>query len=83
MGHSAELVEMKVKVTTALNEIWKDELKRREKYQIKEKPYSFIDYSNNIESEIRKQQSDPSFNLDPKYLDPLWINFLNKGNNLE
>ena len=48
LGQSSELVEMKVKVTTALNEIWKDELKRREKYQINEKPYSFIDYSNNI-----------------------------------
>ncbi len=48
LGQSSELVQMKVKVTTALNEIWKDELKRREKYQINEKPYSFIDYSNNI-----------------------------------
>lgn len=34
LGQSSELVEMKVKVTTALNEIWKDELKRREKYKI-------------------------------------------------
>ena len=44
------MIEMNVKVTTALNEVWKDELKRREKYGVKEKPFAFIDYSNNIES---------------------------------
>lgn len=50
VADNKDMIEMNVKVTTALNEVWKDELKRREKYGVKEKPFAFIDYSNNIES---------------------------------
>lgn len=64
-------LKFEVKITRALKEIWEDEVKRRELYGIQNMPEGIIDYSKNIESKQSPQK------------DPLWVNFIKKGSNLD
>jgi hypothetical protein len=55
-----------------LEEIWRDERKRRNRYKIRQSLEGVIDLTKNIEctEEVEKGIKDP-----------LWVNFLEKGDN--
>lgn len=66
------LRRMKVTVTKALEEIWRDERKRRSRFKIKQPLEGLIDLTKNVECTQAVEKG---------LKDPLWISFLEKGDN--
>lgn len=66
------LRRLKVTVTKALEEIWRDERKRRSRFKIRQPLEGLIDLTKNIECTEAVEKG---------LKDPLWISFLEKGDN--
>lgn len=66
------LRRLKVTVTKALEEIWRDERKRRSRFKIRQPLEGLIDLSKNVECTEAVEKG---------LRDPLWISFLEKGEN--
>lgn len=63
-----------VKITKALEQFWYDERERRTAHGINRETEVLLDYSKNIESDPEVVKGNR---------DPLWINFLSKGDNFK
>lgn len=68
--NAQKMQTIKVTVTKALEEIWRDEKKRRSRFKIRKPLEGVIDVSKNVEGTYQVQNG---------LKDPMWINFFKKG----